>query len=354
MAGLLAWAADVVGGEEEEDEEDRDSIQQLILTPDQQHYVTQLNLKTASLNRSIQDLRLRIPPSDISLRLPHLHAHSLSSNAALALQLNSHSATRLQAQNREAKLLEENAALENEVSNCHTKIQEKLEEIDELRKKLEVEFIPEEMDLIEESLKAELQNAQTASTIHQSDESSAESDQKMENEDKGDASNSALVEKLENKKKELQMTEDRIQTLEKKWAELQEKALKSPSPAQREKALDKQLHSLIQQLASKQAQAETLVNEIHVKEKELERLNGMWRRVEHGNREANAARNRFARGGLSNAYDLDDTDLYGHNKLPYHTGGRSDHRQRLRLIRSSFVLYIFLLHVIVFIKISFF
>ncbi|XP_074308269.1 uncharacterized protein LOC141643131 [Silene latifolia] len=347
MAGLLAWAADVVGHEEEERSDGEDSIP-LILTPDQQQYLTQLNLKAASLTRSIQDLRLRIPPSDISLRLPHLHAHSLSSNAALALQLNSHSDTRQQAQNREAKLLEENSALENEVSNCHTKIQEKLEEIEELRKKLE------EMDLIEESLKAELQNMHKASSIRQSDESSAESDQKMENEDKGDTSNSALMEKLENKKKELQMTEDRIQTLEKKWAELQEKALKSPSPAQREKALDKQLHSLIQQLAAKQAQAEALVNEIHLKEKELERLNGMWRRVENGNREANAARNRFARGGSSSAYDFDDTDLYGHNKLPYHTGGRAEQRQRLRLIRSSFVLYIFLLHVIVFIKISFF
>ncbi|KAK9683261.1 hypothetical protein RND81_10G127100 [Saponaria officinalis] len=347
MAGLLAWAAEVVGRGESDDEERRsegpESIP-LILTPDQQLYINQLTQKAANLSRSIQDLRLTIPPSDISLRLPHLHAHSLSSNFALQLQLNSHSATRDQAQQREVKLLEENAALENEVSNCHAKIEEKSEEYRHLQKKLE------EMDLIEEKLKAELQNAQTASNTSQSDISSIE----YVNEVIVDASNSALVEKLEDKKKELQITEERIQMLEKKWAELQEKALKSPSPAQREKALDKQLHSLIQQLAAKQAQAEALVNEIHTQEKELERLNGLWRRVENSNKEANAARNRFARGGTSSAYDFDDTDLDGHSKLPYHTGGRSEYRQRLRLVRSSFVLYIFLLHIIVFIKISFF
>lgn len=95
MAGLLAWAADVVGGNESgTDVSDDPSSIPLILTPQQQQYVNELNLKAASLHRSIQDLRLRIPPSDIAQRLPHLHAHSLASNAALALQLNSHSSTR--------------------------------------------------------------------------------------------------------------------------------------------------------------------------------------------------------------------------------------------------------------------
>ncbi|KAL9226570.1 hypothetical protein vseg_002367 [Gypsophila vaccaria] len=346
MAGLIAWA---VGREDSDDDDDDqrsdggESIP-LILTPQQQQYLNQLSQKAVDLSRSIQDLRLTIPPSDISLRLPHLHAHSLSSNFALQLQLHSHSATRDHAQQREVKLLEENAALEKEVLNCHAKIQEKSEEYQQLQIKLE------ELDSIEEKLKAELQDAQAASNTGQSDASSVEYEKEVE----GEASNSELLEKLESKKKELQMTEERIQILEKKWAELQEKALKSPSPAQREKALDKQLHSLIQQLASKQAQAEALVNEIHIQEKELERQNGLWRRVENSNKEANAARNRFARGGTSSVYDFNDGDLDDHNKLPYHTGGRSEYRQRLRLLRSSFVLYIFLLHIIVFIKISFF
>lgn len=97
MAGLLAWAADVVGGggAHPADQDEYSSIP-LVFSPEQQRYVEELDQKAASLSRSIQDLRLRIPPPDISERLPHLHAHSLASNAALALQLNSHSATREQ------------------------------------------------------------------------------------------------------------------------------------------------------------------------------------------------------------------------------------------------------------------
>ena len=101
-----------------------------------------------------------------------------------------------------------------------------------------------------------------------------------------------------------------------------------------------------------QMQAEALASDIHMKEKELERLNRLWRRVENS-KEANAARNRLGRSGSSGRFDLTDNELDGHSKLPYHTGGRSEYRQRLRLLRSSFVLYIFLLHIVVFIKISF-
>lgn len=99
MAGLLAWAADVVrktgASDDEQDDVALDSIP-LIFTPEQQKYVRDLDQKANSLTRSIQDLRLRLPPPDISQRLPHLHAHSLASNAALALQLNAHSATKEQ------------------------------------------------------------------------------------------------------------------------------------------------------------------------------------------------------------------------------------------------------------------
>lgn len=95
MAGLLAWAADVVGGGGAPPSDGDDSIP-ILFSEDQQKYVRELDQKAASLRRSIQDLRLRLPPPDISQSLPHLHAHSLASNAALALQLNSHSATRQQ------------------------------------------------------------------------------------------------------------------------------------------------------------------------------------------------------------------------------------------------------------------
>lgn len=161
--------------------------------------------------------------------------------------------------------------------------------------------------------------------------------------------------------------------------------------AQREKILDKQLHSLIEQLAVKQvslwrlsntiwrsiveinfdvsiaksrsdflpssfylqAQAEGLVNEIHIKEMELERLKGLWRRLESTNAEANTARNRFARSTFDKGSAASDYIVEPHQKAPYSSGGRSESQQRLVLLRSAFVLYILVLHILVFVKISF-
>lgn len=95
IAGLFAWAADVVGGSHnnEEDDNNTNSIT-LIFTPQQQSYLIDLDRNTTSLTRTIQDLWLRLPPSDISQHLPHIHAYSLASNNALILQLNAHSATK--------------------------------------------------------------------------------------------------------------------------------------------------------------------------------------------------------------------------------------------------------------------
>lgn len=96
MAGLLAWAADVVGGVHGNSNELSEDTIPPVFTEEQQKYVQELDSKASSLTRTIQDLRLRLPPPDISQRLPHLLAHSLASNAALALQLNAHSATKEQ------------------------------------------------------------------------------------------------------------------------------------------------------------------------------------------------------------------------------------------------------------------
>lgn len=349
MAGLLAWAADVVRktgvSDDEQDDVALDSIP-LIFTPQQQKYVRDLDQKANSLTRSIQDLRLRLPPPDISQRLPHLHAHSLASNAALALQLNAHSATKEQAQLRESTLQEENEAHLQAISNCERKIQEKLQEADLLQNKLK------EMDLAEKNLKAELENVQASLNAGQSsDMSDSEIESKLIVEAEGDTE--ALLEKLDNKKKELGSMEQIVERLEAKWAEVQENALKQPTPAQREKILDKQLHSLIEQLASKQAQAEGLVNDIHVKEIEVERLNSLCRRIDSNTAETNATRNRYnrtnsQRGPLYLDYIVDPYD-----KPPYNASGRVESLQRQMLMRSAFVLYILLLHILVFIKISF-
>ncbi|PRQ53189.1 hypothetical protein RchiOBHm_Chr2g0163761 [Rosa chinensis] len=348
MAGLLAWAADVVGaGGGQGDEDDNPNSIPLIFTPEQQKYALDLDSKAASLSRLIHDLRLRIPPSDISQRLPHLHAHSLASNAALALQLNAHSSTREQAQLREVTLQEENAAYEKAISNCESKIQEKIEEVELLRRKLE------EMEDTEKNLIDELENAQTAldtSRSRGSDEAVGNSKTSVETGDDMESSKKAMLDKLEEKKRELSSKEAVVQDLEKKWGEIQDNALSRPSPAQREKILDKQYHSLIEQLEAKQAQAEGLVGEIHLKEMELERLNGLWRKLESSNNEMSAARNRFGRSTSERGSASSDNILDAHHK---YAGGRTDNQQRLMLLRSMFVLYILALHILVFIRISF-
>ncbi|XVE71994.1 hypothetical protein DITRI_Ditri11bG0002700 [Diplodiscus trichospermus] len=265
MAGLLAWAADVVGGHggNNNQEDGVDNIP-LIFSAEQQKYVQELDQKASALTRLIQDLRLRLPPPDISQRLPHLHAHSLASNAALALQLNAHSSTREQdvilsdigvkekAQLREETLRQENVAYKKAISNCEKKINEKVQEADRLHAKLK------EMDDIEKCLRVELENTQTsldASHSRKSADSVVESSRGAEDvADVETSKRSAILDKLEKKKKELSSIEERVQDLENKWENIQNKALKQPSPAQREKALDKQLHSLIEQLAAKQVE----------------------------------------------------------------------------------------------------
>ncbi|XP_047315926.1 uncharacterized protein LOC124919664 [Impatiens glandulifera] len=346
MSGLLAWAADVVGGGGHSNDEGDSSIP-LVITPEQQQYVRELDRKASALTRSIQDLRLRLPPQDISQRLPHLHAHSIASNAALALQLNAHSATREQAQIREVTLQKENTAYEKAILDCENKIGEKLHEAESLQSRLQ------ELDLIEKSLVGELESALAAFNASQSGELLYDSTTKAEDQDDAEMSKSDLLEKLENKRKELFSLEGMVQDLEKRWAKVQEHAMKQPSPAQREKNLDKQLHSLMEQLAAKQAQAEGLVSEIHMKEVELERVNGLWRRLETSTIDVNTARNRFGRSNSDKGPFASDYNIDPYQRLPYHTGGRTESQERIMLLRSAFVVYILALHILVFIKLSF-
>ncbi|CAN0916274.1 hypothetical protein LINGRAHAP2_LOCUS29631 [Linum grandiflorum] len=340
MAGLLAWAADVVRGHG--DESDHIPI---LFTEEQHKYVGELDRKAASLTRTIQDLRQRLPPPDISQRLPHLLAHSLASNAALALQLNAHSATKEQTQLREVTLQEENAEYERAISNCENKIQDKMQEADSLQMKLQ------EIDDTENNLREQMQNVE-ADKVGESGESCelVISEKVVPEGLDAEAANVSILEKLEAKKKELSSMEEIVQDLERKWAQIQDKALKQPTPAQREKTLDKQLHSLIEQLEGKQSQAEGLANEIHIKEMELERLNGLWKQLESSSAESNAARNRY---GRSSSLKMSGSLDYMYDKLPQSTGGRTEHQERLVLMRSAFVIYILFLHIIVFIKLSF-
>ncbi|WOL13611.1 hypothetical protein Cni_G22381 [Canna indica] len=345
MAGLLAWAADVVGGSGQGDgrEEGEGGIP-VVFTPEQHGYAAELDRKAAALRRSIQDLRLRIPPAHISQRLPDLHAHSLASNAALALQLNAHSTTREQAQLRELTLNEENAAYEKAISNCQKKIQEKMQETTLLQSKLK------EMQSVEQDLKAELDKALAAKEISRHEASSADSTSTENFLLERESSNRFKLDDLEEKKKELCLLEETVQRLENEWSMVQQESFKKPTSAQREKQLEKQLHSLIEQLTSKQVQAEGLIAEIQAKETELERLNSLKRKLDSGNVDLNNARNRFGKSFTGSGSHADYT-IDAHRR-PHHTSARTESQQKLMLLRSAFILYIFALHIIVFIKIS--
>ncbi|XP_020572345.1 uncharacterized protein LOC110019114 [Phalaenopsis equestris] len=348
MAGLLAWAADVVGGSGMGNEEEDDDIRLplLIFTPEQQQRVLELDRAAAALRRSIKDLRLRIPPEHISQRLPHLHAHTMASSAALALQLNAHSTTREQAQLREVSVQDENAAYEKVISNCQKKNQEKQNESNELQTRLkELDFIEKDLKENLEKIEAEVRSSQ--SIVAESGSNYAEQVDLLDEHLKGVKS-----EELEEKKAELNSLDVMVQRLEEEWSLVQNESIKKPSPAQREKALEKQLHSLIEQLTAKQAQAENLIVEIRTKKKELENLSNMQMKLDTNSTDVSTTRNRFNRGmtGTDPAY----ADYVGDSYCRSSTAGiRKESLQKLMLLRSAFVLYILALHVIVFIKISF-
>ncbi|AQK60899.1 hypothetical protein ZEAMMB73_Zm00001d053977 [Zea mays] len=208
----------------------------------------------------------------------------------------------------------------------------------------------EEMEVTEHNLKTQLENALKELEAAQHKASTATS---------GTAENALLEAKsvtdlkskdLEEKKRELELLDNKVQTLEKEWSVVEEESLKKPTPAQREKVLERQLHSLIEQLTAKQAQAEILATDVHSKEKELERLNHLHRNLYGGANETGAPRSRLSRGLLSGPEDYYYDPKAG--RKPYQAGARTEGQNRLMILRSAIVLYVLLLHVIVFIKIS--
>ncbi|KAG2304983.1 hypothetical protein Bca52824_033634 [Brassica carinata] len=103
--------------------------------------------------------------------------------------------------------------------------------------------------------------------------------------------------------------------------------------AQREKTLDKQLHTIIEQLAK-------------------QRLNRLWIRYDSFNVKGNAAKSRFKRTNSDRGFGLDH-EVHAHSYLPYSTATKNETQTRLMYHRSAFVVYILALHFLVFIKISF-
>uniref|UniRef100_A0A0D9XB27 Uncharacterized protein n=1 Tax=Leersia perrieri TaxID=77586 RepID=A0A0D9XB27_9ORYZ len=336
MSGILAWAVDVVGGAATDDEaDDARAVASAAMTPEQRLRAAELDARAASVRRSIQELRLRVPPPDVAQRLPHLHAHSLASSAALALQLNAHSSTKEQALQREITLQEENAAYEEAISNCRQKIQEKLMESTQLQNNLKefAQYLSRKlclqlMEVSEQDLKAQLDTALNEQYASQNKALAAASENTGNALMEAQSLINLKSKDLKEKKEELKSLESNVQALEMERSLVEGESFKNPTPAQREKVLEKQLHSLIEQLTAKQAQAESLIADVHAKEEELERLNNVHRNIQSYTSEVSVARNPI-RAGLFSVHEDSDAKSV---RRPYQFGVRTEGLKRTSIM----------------------
>ncbi|XP_024534424.1 restin homolog isoform X2 [Selaginella moellendorffii] len=260
MDGLLAWAADVVGGGS--DPESPAARAFLAFTPDQLHEIERLDRRASELQRSLQQLRHRLPPANIAQGLPHLHAESLASQSALALELHAHSASRIQAQVRESTLQSDIAAYKKALAATEQQavdrsreaqeLESSFQELDQLEQKLR-----EEYDCLEKELRAQ------RDSIEELEEKVQEASPLEEEE----------ASELQSLRAELAKWQTKAAESRKELSMVENEALAWPSSAQREKDLERRLRSLTEQLTAKQAQAEKLT---------IERDN-LEARVEHAN-----------------------------------------------------------------------
>lgn len=370
MAGLLAWAADVVGGNANAN---GNGVQYIVLpkfSGEEEEYLKELDQKATSLQRTLQLLRQRIPQS-----LPHLHTHASASNSALTLELHAHSATRLQAQQREASLQEENAAYGKAIAATQQQIIEKSKEVHELDAKLK--------DL-DESGRNQTNGIEELQALLQERENNGPGDESKKDSEQDSHSLSSLAsvkeDDLENKRNELKLWEDKLMKLEETWTILQHNLAQQPSPAQREKELERRLRSLTEQLVTKQAQAEAFANERNALEFQLEEANETRRQLHLGNVETNFKRNKVGRSGIistltaaSGTYDISESKVHSEIsktaicprvvKAFLESGSKLTQaadvfcikigHRRLMLFRSLIAGYILALHIVVFIIISF-
>lgn len=311
MAGLLAWAADVVGGNGTDS-----PARTLRLTPQQWQAVSALDARAAALQHSLQLLRQRMPPSDIAQRFPHLHADSVASQSALSLEKMAHAATLNQLQAREASLLGENANYANALAARQQHAREKAQEAVHLATAFE------EIEAAERNFRAELERLHNAVAERETGASSPATVENKELQDDGKLSElssshdmSALEEQeLQSIKVELTRWENKVIRLEKEWESLQHNTSRTPSPAQREKELERRLRTLTEQLVTKQAQAESLASERNALELRLEQA-------------SEARRNLLAGNG--------DHDFFKRNKISRSSSGLSSQTATIALENAS-------------------
>ncbi|KAH0892729.1 hypothetical protein HID58_055158 [Brassica napus] len=127
-----------------------------------------------------------------------------------------------------------------------------------------------------------------------------------------------MLQKLERKKNELRLMEEKVQELERIRTLYRYVFFFFRSPEKISFACypDKQLHTLTDQLAAKQAQVEGIVV------------------CGEDNVEGNAARNRFKRTNLVRGFGSDH-EVEAHSYLPYSTATRNETQPRLMYLRSD-------------------
>lgn len=299
MAGLLAWAADVVtgNGNAPQQEEVRSPSSRIRFSVQQQDEVRQLDDRAAALQHTIQHLRQRIPPPDISRSLPQLHADSLAAHSALTLELNAHQDTQKEAQIRKASLQAENAAYAKAITSVEQQVQRKAQERNQLEARLQ------ETGREESILRNELDHLQSPFA-----EKEGTSQSVLEDKEKAvlsfmSTSNKALMEgeELQRTRAELKLWEDKLATLEQEWAVLLQNSTRWPSAAQREKELERRLRSLSEQLVTKQAQADAWTKERNALELQLSEANEIHRQLLLGNAGTDVKRTKRKIFGLSSS-----------------------------------------------------
>ncbi|KAI5078931.1 hypothetical protein GOP47_0006602 [Adiantum capillus-veneris] len=260
MAGLLAWAADVVTGngqqkqEEEEEQEAPWRGIRLRLGTEEQEEVRQLEERAAALHQTIQHLRLRIPPPDISRSLPQLHADSLAAHSALTSELNAHQMTQKESETREASLRVENAAYAKAIAAVQGQLQGKRQERSLLNARIQ-EMENEEsgmrvvLDRLPRSL-AKKDGVVLEGTVKENPPILSSSDKSLKE-----------GEELQRTRAELRMWENKVARLEQEWLNLLQNSTRYPSAAQCEKELERRLRILSEQLVAKQGQSDALAEE---------------------------------------------------------------------------------------------
>lgn len=158
-------------------------------------------------------------------------------------------------------------------------------------------------------LRADLERLQKAVALRDGLASSAVSTDKKGLQDDSKRSDFSAIQdvstleeqELQSIKLELARWEGKVIRLEKEWEALQHNTSRTPSPAQREKELERRLRTLTEQLVTKQAQAESLANERNALELRLVQANEARQNLLSGNGDLDFKRNKIGRSssGLS-------------------------------------------------------